>query len=94
MPELNDHEIMTLRECHESWPLRILPDVVTPYAALIRIQKPAGIMIFYFPCLYGTFLVGCLDHDIGLSSITTANAKLFLLSFLLRWTLLFLERHC
>ena len=81
---LNDHEKKALRECHESWPLRILPDVVTPYAELIRIQKPAGIMMFYFPCLYGTLLFSCLDNNIGLSSITVANAKLFLLSFLLR----------
>ena len=41
-------------------------------------------MMFYFPCLYGTFLVGCLGHGISLFSMVTANAKLLLLSFLMR----------
>ena len=81
---LNASERKTLAAFHSSWPLRTLPDVIKPYAELIRIHRPAGIMMFYFPCLYGTFLVGCLGHDISLSDMGTANAKLFLLSFLLR----------
>ena len=81
---LSTSERKILEACHNSWPLSTLPDVVKPYAELIRIHKPAGIMMFYFPCLYGTFLVGCLGHDISLLSMGTANAKLFLLSFLLR----------
>ena len=87
IPTLNASERKLLTAYHNSWPLSILPDVVKPYAELIRIHKPAGIMMFYFPCLYGTFLVGCLGHDISLSRIATANAKLFLLSFLLRGVL-------
>lgn len=69
---------------HKSWPLNILPDAVKPYAELIRIHKPAGILMFYFPCLYGTFLVGNLGYDIDLASMLFANGKLLLLSFLLR----------
>ena len=60
IPTLNASERKLLTAYHDSWPLSILPDVVKPYAELIRIHKPAGIMMFYFPCLYGTFLVGCL----------------------------------
>ena len=73
-----------LERWHNSWPLSSLPDSVKPYAELIRIHKPAGIMMFYFPCLYGTFLAGCLGHDITLFSMGAANAKLLVLSFLLR----------
>ena len=84
IPVLSAYEREDLDACHDSWPLRIVPDVVKPYAELIRIHKPAGIMMFYFPCLYGTFLAGCLDHDISVYSVGTANAKLLLLSFLMR----------
>ena len=84
IPTLSAYERKSLEACHNSWPLRIAPDVVKPYAELIRIHKPAGIMMFYFPCLYGTFLAGCLSHDIGIYSVGTANAKLLLLSFLMR----------
>ncbi|KAM0796602.1 para-hydroxybenzoate-polyprenyltransferase Coq2 [Usnea florida] len=81
---LSTSEPKVLEAFHSSWPLSILPDVIKPYAELIRIHKPAGIMMFYFPCLYGTFLVGCLGHEINILSMAIANAKLFLLSFLMR----------
>ena len=41
-------------------------------------------MMFYLPCLYGTFLVGCLGNEINLLSMGIANMNLFLLSFLMR----------
>ena len=81
---LSATEQKLLEDCHKQWPLRTLPDAVKPYAELIRIHKPAGIMMFYFPCLYGTFLVGALGYDIDLITMVTVNAKLLLLSFLLR----------
>lgn len=84
---LSAPERRLLKAYHDSWPLSTLPDVVKPYAELIRIHKPAGIMMFYFPCLYGTFLVGCLGHDISLFRMGTANAKLLLLSFHMRGVL-------
>lgn len=84
---LNASERRLLKAYHNSWPLSTLPDVVKPYAELIHIHKPAGIMMFYFPCLYGTFLVGCLGNEISLFSMGTANAKLLLLSFLMRGVL-------
>ena len=84
---LSAHERKNLEAFHDSWPLRIVPDVFKPYAELIRIHRPAGIMMFYFPCLYGTFLAGCLGHDISVYSVGTVNAKLLLLSFLIRGAL-------
>lgn len=81
---LSDSERKMLDACHNSWPLSTLPVIVKPYAELIRIHRPAGIMMFYFPCLYGTFLAGCLSQNNSLFSMGIANAKLLLLSFLMR----------
>ena len=81
---LSASECKILEACHTSWPLSTLPDVIKPNAELIRNHKTACIMMFYFPCLYCTFLVGCLGHDISLFSMHTAKAKLFLLEFLMR----------
>ena len=86
-PTLTASERQTLAAYHQSWPLSAVPDAAKPYAELIRIHRPAGIMMFYFPCLYGTFLVGCLGHGISPASMLTANAKLLLLSVLLRGAL-------
>lgn len=81
---LSAPERRILEACYTSWSLGTLPDVVKPYAELICIHKPAGIMKFYFPCLCGTFLVGCLGHRFSLFSMGTAHAELLLLGFLLR----------
>ncbi|MCJ1386028.1 hypothetical protein MMC17_009153 [Xylographa soralifera] len=81
---LSAAERKTLEVFHNTWPLSVLPDSIAPYAELIRIHKPAGIMMFYFPCLYGTFLVGALGYHIDPSSMAIANMKLLLLSFLMR----------
>ncbi|KAI1180226.1 putative 4-hydroxybenzoate polyprenyl transferase [Nemania sp. FL0916] len=85
--KLSPQERQTLRALHESFPLNAIPGAARPYAELIRIHRPTGILMFYFPCLYGTFLVGALGHPVPVSDMAEANAKLFLLSFLLRGTL-------
>ena len=72
---------------HDTWQIRYFPKSAKPYVELVRLHKPAGIAMFYFSCLYGTFLVGLLRPGIGLKSIILANAKLLLLSFLLRGAL-------
>ena len=87
IPSLSAPERKTIEVYHSSWPLSILPSAMKPYAELIRIHKPAGILVFYFPCLHGTLLVGCLSHNIDLVSMNVVNIKLFLLSFLLRGAL-------
>ncbi|QKX61745.1 uncharacterized protein TRUGW13939_08901 [Talaromyces rugulosus] len=83
--QLADQQV--LQNFHKSWALRVLPDSLKPYGELLRLHRPAGIMMFYFPCLFGTFLVGALNSSKSvdfLHLILLENAKLLLLSFLLR----------
>lgn len=84
--QLNASERAALEEMHGSWPLNAIRHAFKPYAELMRVHRPAGIMIFYFPCLYGVFLAGILTPSIDVGTILVTNAKLFLLSFLMRTT--------
>lgn len=84
---LNATEKQALDRFHKSWPLRFVPDSMKPYAELLRIHKPAGVAMFYFPCLYGTFLVGALGWKPDLKSMVLVNMQLLLLSFLMRGAL-------
>jgi 4-hydroxybenzoate polyprenyltransferase len=85
--KLSLSEQKLLDDLHQSFPLNLVPDMAKPYAELIRIHKPAGIMAFYFPFLYGTFLVGALGYDIDILEMVITNAELLLLSFLMRGAL-------
>ena len=82
-----DTDRKELERIHHSWPLCILPDAAKPYAELLRVHRPAGVAMFYFPYLYGTFLVGVLGWEKDLTTILTANAKLLLLCFFMRGAL-------
>jgi 4-hydroxybenzoate polyprenyltransferase len=82
--------LQVVQAIHRSWPLWMLPDFLKPYGELLRLHRPAGIAMFYFPCLYGTFLVGALAEAQStefLGRIAEENVKLLVLSFLLRGVL-------
>lgn len=91
---LNSNDLRLLESFHKSWPLNAIPDIVKPYGELIRIHRPAGVMMFYFPCLYGTFLIGALGYNVSLIEMLSVNAKLLFLSFLLRGALVSYNDIC
>lgn len=82
--ELSNADRKVIEALHRSFPLALVPDSFKPYAELSRIHKPAGIMMCYFPFLYGTMLVGSLGYNIAILDMIMANAKLLLLCFFMR----------
>ena len=85
--DLMQSDQQSIQKIHNCWQMRSLPASAKPYAELLRIHKPAGIAMFYLPCLYGTFLVGLHGPARDFPSLVLINSKLLLLSFLLRGTL-------
>ena len=56
-----------------------------PYAELVRLQKPAGTLLLYFPCLYGTLLVACINPSKSSPSrLLDTNERLLFGCFLVR----------
>ena len=65
--------------------LSYLPSSWVPYAELMRLNKPVGILNIYFPYLYGSLFAACVTQPvISPTSVLLANAKLFPMAFLLR----------
>ena len=65
--------------------LSYLPAAWIPYAELMRVHKPAGIMYTYFPLLFGSLFAACLSNPIPApSQMFFANVELFAVAFVLR----------
>lgn len=65
--------------------LNLLPGSWKPYAELIRLQKPTGVAMFYFPALFGSLLAAVLRKPVVLPwELFSTNAVLFLDAFLAR----------
>ncbi|KAJ0120806.1 hypothetical protein J7T55_015541 [Diaporthe amygdali] len=76
----------------KSWPdysapkigfISFLPSSWVPFAELARIDKTAGIYLFYFPHLFGTLFAACLTHlgpqkGADFHGLLEVNAVLFL----------------
>ena len=64
--------------------LSYLPSSWVPYAELIRLHKPAGILVTYFPYQSGSLFAACVTKPLPPpSSIATANLLLFIIAFVL-----------
>lgn len=62
-----------------------LPNSCVPYAELMRIHKPVGIMNIFFPYLYGSLFAACVrSHSVPPASVISTGLKLFPLALLLR----------
>ncbi|KAK3689566.1 4-hydroxybenzoate polyprenyl transferase [Podospora appendiculata] len=65
-----------------------LPASWVPYAELIRIHKPAGILTIYFPYLYGSLFAACVQTEPSkvpsLPSMLNLNLLLVLASLIVR----------
>ncbi|PSN75620.1 UbiA prenyltransferase [Corynespora cassiicola Philippines] len=56
-----------------------VPASWVPYGELMRIDKPTGIYLFYFPHLFGTlYVVASAGSDVSISHLLWANLKLLL----------------
>ena len=65
--------------------LSCLPAAWIPYAELMRVHKPAGIVYMYFPFLFGSLFAACLSNPIPApSQMFFANIELFAVAFVLR----------
>lgn len=65
--------------------LSCLPAAWIPYAELMRVHKPAGIMYIYYPFLFGSFFAACFSNPIPTpSQMFFANVELFAVAFVLR----------
>ena len=65
--------------------LSYLPVHWVPYAELMRLSKPVGIMNIYFPYLFGSLYAASITEPIaGLSSLFSTNIVLFVAAFVLR----------
>jgi 4-hydroxybenzoate polyprenyltransferase len=62
-----------------------LRDVLAPYAQLIRLSRPIGVIIINFPYLYGSLFAACISQPpISRKKIFQNNVILLLGTFLLR----------
>lgn len=65
--------------------LAYLPASWAPYAELMRLNKPVGIFIIYFPYLYGSLFAAWTTQPLSDPfSVLSTNLKLFPMAFLLR----------
>ena len=65
--------------------LSYLPSQWVPYAELIRIHKPAGILYIYFPYIFGSLFAASIRYSMpSLRALTTANLLLFAVAFIVR----------
>lgn len=86
MPEsLAENLVHSGYQTPQSGVLSYLPLQLVPYAELMRLAKPVGIMNIYFPYLFGTlFAVSIAQPIVELNSLLTANLWLFIAAFVLR----------
>lgn len=62
-----------------------LPSSWVPYAELMRLNKPVGVINIYLPYLFGSLFAACTQYPVITPlSVLSANAKLFSMAFLLR----------
>ena len=62
-----------------------LPSPWIPYAELVRLDRPNGILYFWFPYIFGTLYAACVSQPVTpLRSFLTVNAILFGAVFMLR----------
>ena len=65
--------------------LALLPQSWIPYAELIRLHKPVGILNVYFPYFYGSVFGAIVSDPIPSPlAIASVNARLLAMAFLLR----------
>ena len=65
--------------------LSYLPVSWVPFAQLMRLEKPVGVMNIYFPYLFGTLYAACVAQPtLKVNSFLVANLKLFAAAFILR----------
>ena len=65
--------------------LSYLPSSWVPYAELMRLHRPVGILNIYFPYLFGSLYAACIMEPTGNpSSVVTTNLVLLLAAFVLR----------
>ena len=65
--------------------LALLPRSWIPYAELIRLNKPVGILNVYFPYLYGSLFAAIVSNPIPSPlALASLNARLLAMAFLLR----------
>lgn len=65
--------------------LSYLPAAWIPYAELIRIEKPIGVVLLYSPCILGTSLAASMaDPIVSPRNLLTVNLIFLLGSFLVR----------
>lgn len=55
-----------------------LPSSVVPYAELVRIDKPAGTLYLYFPCLFSTLMAAPLAAPMATPASVAGYSLLFL----------------
>lgn len=62
-----------------------LPPSWAPYAELMRIHKPAGILYIYFPYLFGSLFAACTDNNIlSPGDVIKLNIPLLGIAFIVR----------
>jgi len=65
--------------------LAYLPNAWVPFAELIRLNEPAGMIYFYYPFLFGTLLAACLlKTTISPTTLFGTNLVLFAAAFMAR----------
>ena len=65
--------------------LSYIPSPWIPYAELMRIHKPMGILYTYFPSLFGSLFAACLQQPVPLpKTLVIVNIQLFAIAFTLR----------
>ena len=65
--------------------LASVPESWVPFAELMRVDKPIGIMNIYFPYLFGLLFAGCVSFPLMKhSSLLLRSASLFGVAFILR----------
>ncbi|KAH8882058.1 hypothetical protein GQ53DRAFT_666606 [Thozetella sp. PMI_491] len=58
--------------------LSLMPSSWVPYAELMRVHKPAGVLYIYFPYLYGSLFAACVQDTIPAPRQVLANGLLLL----------------
>ena len=65
--------------------LAAMPESWVPFAELMRVHKPVGIMNIYFPYLFGLLFAGCVSSPVmDRRSLLLRSTSLFGVAFILR----------
>ena len=64
--------------------LALLPRSWVPYAELVRLDKPAGTIYLFFPCLFSTLLAAIQDPSISLAQILATSGLFLTGAFIMR----------